>query len=78
MIKKTVRLVFLLLLSFLALYLAFVAIISIVTGLTSMEKSGFWMPLLCGALLLYLAVLIARFIIYIVQHMKAKERYPYQ
>lgn len=78
MIKKLARLFLLSFLSLLTLYLMLLSFISISMGLTNAERPGFWMPILCGILILSLSIFIIRLILYIVKQSRVKDRYPYE
>jgi len=77
MIKKLALLFLLLLLSIFTLYLIFLSITSIYIGMINIERSGFWMPILCGLLIFFLTIFMIRFIGYIFRQTKAKDKYPY-
>ncbi len=77
MIKKLAPLFLLLFLSIFTLYLTFLSITSISIGLINIERSGFWMPILCGLLIFCLTIFIIRLILYIFRQMRAKDKYPY-
>ena len=77
MIKKGILLFLLFLVSIFTLYLAFLSITSISIGLANTERSGFWMPILCGVLILCLILFIIKLLVYIVRKMVAKDKYPY-
>jgi hypothetical protein len=75
MIRKLARVFLLSFLSLLTLYLTFLSIISISTGLTNTDRPGFWMPIMCGMLILCLTTFPIRLMLYIVR--QGKDRYPY-
>jgi hypothetical protein len=75
MIYKIARFLFLVFLSLLSLYLTLVSGISIFIGLTSTHRAGFWMPIVCGVLLLILTSFLIRLIVYIIRQARSKDRY---
>jgi hypothetical protein len=75
MIKKIVRFLFLLFLSLSTLYLILISTISILVGLGNTHRPGFWMPILCGGLILILVSFLIRLIIYIIRQARAKAKY---
>ncbi len=75
MIRKIVRFLFLVFLSLFSVYLILVSGISIFIGLTNTHRAGFWMPILCGGLLLSLTSFLVRVIIYIIRQARSKEKY---
>jgi len=77
MIRKLAPFLLLFLLSLLTLYLIFISVVSISIGLTNTDTRGFWMPVVCGLLILCLTTFLIRLIIYIYNQMKARDRYPY-
>jgi len=77
MIKKLALLFLLFFFSILTLYLTFLSITSIAIGLINIEKTGFWMPILCGLLIFFLTIFMIRLIRYIFRQTKAKDKYPY-
>ena len=77
MIHKIARSLFLVFLSLLSLYLILVSGISIFIGLTNTHRAGFWMPILCGGLLLTLTSFLIRLIVYIVRQAKSRDKYLY-
>ena len=76
MIKKLAPLFLLVFLSLFTLYLIFLSVVSISIGLANTDARGFWMPLLCGLLILCLTIFLIRLIIYIFRQMKPKDGYP--
>jgi hypothetical protein len=77
MIRKIARFLFLVFLSLFSAYFILVAGISISIGLTNTHRAGFWMPILCGGLLLILTSFLVRLIIYIIRQARSKEKYLY-
>jgi len=77
MIKKIALLFLLVLCSIITLYLILVSILSISTGFINIQKSGFWMPILCGLLIFFVTVFMIRLILYILRQINGKEQYPY-
>jgi len=77
MIRKIARYLFLVFLSVFILYLMILSGISIFIGLTNTHKTGFWMPILCGGLLLFLSIFLIRLILYIVKRARARDKYLY-
>jgi len=77
MIKKLALLFLLLFFSIFTLYLTFLSIVSISIGMINIERSGFWMPILCGLLIFFLTIFMIRLILYIFRQMKAKDKYLY-
>jgi len=77
MIKKLALLFLLFFTSIFSLYLTFLSIASISIGLSNIEKSGFWMPILCGLLIFFLTIFMIRLTLYIFRQMKAKDKYLY-
>jgi len=77
MIKKLAVLFLLLFLSIFTLYLIFLSITFIYIGMINIERSGFWMPILCGLLIFFLTIFIIRLIRYIFRQTKAKDKYLY-
>jgi hypothetical protein len=75
MIKKIIRFLFLLFLSLSTLYLILISTISILIGLGNTQRPGFWMPILCGGLILILASFLIRLIVYIIRQARAKDKY---
>jgi len=76
MIKKLALLFLLFFFSIFTLYLIFLSITSISIGLINIERSGFWMPILCGLLIFFLTIFMIRLIRYIFQQTKVKDKYP--
>ncbi len=76
MIKKLASLALLSLLSLLTLYILLLSLVSISMGLTNTDRPGFWMPVVCGALVLWLSMYLIRLIVYIGNRSRAKDRYP--
>ena len=76
MIKRLAPLFLLVFLSLFTLYLIFLSVISISIGLANTDVRGFWMPILCGLLILCLTIFLIRLIIYIFRQMKSKDGYP--
>ena len=60
----------------LSAYLLFIAIVCIWVGFHHLLQNGFWMPILCGLLVLWLSIYIIRLIVHIVGQSNVKERYP--
>jgi hypothetical protein len=77
MIYKIARFLFLVFLSLLSLYLTLMSGISIFIGLTSTHRAGFWMPIVCGGLLLILTSFLVRLIIYIIMQARSRDKYFY-
>ncbi|MBW1691402.1 MAG: hypothetical protein DRG87_11955 [Deltaproteobacteria bacterium] len=77
MIRKIVRLFSLILLAFFSAYLILVSSISIVIGFTNTHRAGFWMPIVCGGLLLILTSFLVRLIVYIIKQARSKDKYLY-
>jgi hypothetical protein len=77
MIYKIARFLFLIFLSLLSLYLALVSGISLYIGFTNTHRVGFWMPIVCGILLLILASFLIRLIVYIIRQARSRDRYLY-
>ena len=76
MIKKIARFCTLALLSFSSAYLIFLAIASLYVGLTHTGRSGFWMPIAFGLLVLCLTVFLIRLILHIGRKAKDRDNYP--
>jgi hypothetical protein len=76
MIRRVARLLLLFLLSLLTLYVLVLSLVSLSIGLTNTDRPGFWMPILCGLLVLWLATFLVRCIVRIVRQPKVKDRYP--
>jgi hypothetical protein len=77
MIHKLVRFFFLVFLSCLSGYCILVSAISIFIGFANTDRTGFWMPILCGGLLLILTSFLIRLIVYIIRQARSRERYLY-
>jgi hypothetical protein len=77
MIKKLARFFLLLFLSLFTLYLIFISAISVVIGVTNTERAGYWMPILCGLLILCVSTFLIRLIMYILRQARYREKYPY-
>lgn len=77
MIQKIARYLFLVLLSGLSLYLILMSVISIVIGFVNTHKAGFWVPILCGILLLILTSFLIRLIAYIIKRTRSGDKYLY-
>jgi len=77
MIRKIARFLFLAVLALLSLYLILVSGVSIFVGLTHTHRAGFWMPVVCGGLLLILTSFLVRLIIYIIRQARSKDKYFY-
>jgi hypothetical protein len=75
MILKIVRFISLILLFLFSAYLVFISGISLVVGFTNTHRPGFWMPILCGFLILILVSFLARLIVYIIRRPKSREKY---
>lgn len=73
MIKRFTTLTLLLFLSLFSLYLVFLSVISIAIGLINTHRHGFWMPIVSGLFILWLATLTIRLILYTFRQIKAKE-----
>ncbi len=76
MIRKLLRLLLLSFLSLLTLYTLLLSLVSISMGVINADRPGFWMPILCGLLVLWLSIYIIRLIVHIAGQSKVKERYP--
>jgi len=74
MISKLARLFLFLFLSFFALYFLFLSIISISIGFGNIERPGFWMPIVCGVLILLLMTSIIRLMLYLYKQTQDKEK----
>jgi len=77
MIRKIVRLLSLAFLALFSVYLILVSGISIVIGFTNTHRAGFWMPIVCGGLLLILTTFLVRLIVYIIRQARSKDKYLY-
>ena len=77
MIKKLARFLIILVLSLFTLYLIFLSVISVSLGFVNSYRPGFWMPILCGFILLFLDLYIIKLIVYLFKQAKAKEKYQY-
>ena len=77
MMKKLVRLLIILVLSFFTLYLIFLSVISVSVGFVNSDRPGFWMPILCGLLIFCIDLYIIKLLIYLFKQTKAKEKYQY-
>ena len=77
MIRKIVRFLSLVFLVFFSLYLILVSGTSIYIGFTSSHRAGFWMPIVCGVLLLILTSFLIRLIVYIIRQARSKDKYLY-
>lgn len=75
--RKIARYLFLGLLSFFSLYLMMLSGISIFIGFTNIHKTGFWMPILCGGLILFLSIFLIRLILYIIKRARSRDKYLY-
>jgi hypothetical protein len=75
--KKLFRSLIILVLSLFTLYLIFLSVISVSLGFVNSDRPGFWMPILCGFLLLFLDLYIIKLIVYLFKQAKAKEKYQY-
>jgi hypothetical protein len=75
--KKLFRSLIILVLSLFTLYLIFLSVISVSLGFVNSDRPGFWMPILCGFLLLFLDLYIIKLIVYLLKQAKAKEKYQY-
>jgi hypothetical protein len=51
--------------------------ISLYIGFTNTHRVGFWMPIVCGILLLILASFLIRLIVYIIRQARSRDRYLY-
>jgi hypothetical protein len=75
--KKMVRLLIILALSFFTLYLIFLSVVSVSVGFVNSDRPGFWMPILCGLLIFCIDLYILKLIVYLSKQTKAKEKYQY-
>jgi hypothetical protein len=76
MIRKLLRLLLLSFLSLFTLYILLLSFVSISIGVINADRPGFWMPILCGLLVLWLSIYIIRLIVHIVAQSNVKETYP--
>jgi hypothetical protein len=77
MILKLARFLSLVLLVLFCAYLTFISGISFLIGLTNMNRSGFWMPILCGFLLLILISFLVRLIVFIIRGARSRDKRLY-
>ena len=77
MIRKIVRFLSLVFLSLFSVYLILVSSISIFIGLTNTHRDGFWMPIVCGGLLLTLTSFLIRLIVFIIRQARSRDKYLY-
>jgi hypothetical protein len=77
MIPKIARYLFVVFLSVLSLYLIFLSAISIFIGLINTNQTGFWVPILCGSLLLFLTSFVIRLMVYIIKRTRSRGKYLY-
>jgi len=75
MIPKIARFLSLVFLSLFCAYLIFISGISLFIGLTNTRRTGFWVPILCGLLLLILTSFLVRLIVYIIRQARSSEKY---
>jgi hypothetical protein len=76
MTRKLLRLLLLSFLSLLTVYILLLSFVSISIGVTNTARPGFWMPIVCGAVVLWLAIYLIRLVVYIGKRSRAKDRYP--
>jgi hypothetical protein len=77
MIYKIARFLFIVFLSLLSLYLALVSGTSLYIGFTNTHRVGFWMPILCGILVLILTGFLIRLIVYLIKKARSRDKYLY-
>jgi hypothetical protein len=77
MISKIVRFLSLVFLALFSVYLILVSGISLFIGFTNTHRAGFWMPIVCGGLLLSLTSFLVRLIVYIIRQARSKDKYLY-
>lgn len=75
MIRKIARLLFLAFLALFSVYLILVSGTSIFIGFTNTHRAGFWMPIVCGGLILSLTSFLIRLIVYIIRQARSKDKY---
>lgn len=77
MIHKIARFLSLVFLAIFSVYLILVSSISIFIGFTNTHRAGFWMPILCGGLILLLTSFLVRLIVYIIRQARSRDKYLY-
>ena len=77
MMLKIARFLSLIFLSLFCAYLVFISGISLVIGLANRHRPGFWMPILCGFLLLILISFLVRLIVYIIRQARSRDKRLY-
>jgi hypothetical protein len=75
MIPKIARFLALVFLCLFCAYLIFISGISLFIGLTNTHRTGFWMPILCGLLLLALTSFLVRLIVCIIRQARPRDKY---
>lgn len=75
MIRKIARLLSLAFLALFSVYLILVSGTSIFIGFTNTHRAGFWMPIVCGGLILSLTSFLIRLIVYIIRQARSKDKY---
>jgi len=77
MIPKIVRFLSLVFLGLFRVYLIIVSGTSIFIGFTNTHRAGFWLPIVCGGLLLILTSFLVRLIVYIIRQTRSRDKYLY-
>ena len=77
MIPKIVRFLSLVFLGLFSVYLIIVSGTSIFIGFTNTHRAGFWLPIVCGGLLLILTSFLVRLIVYIIRQTRSRDKYLY-
>lgn len=75
MMPKIARFLSLVFLSLVCAYLILISGISLFMGLANTHRTGFWMPILCGLLLLILISFLVRLIIYIIRRARTSDKH---